>query len=263
MTGRRSAEQSAPEGVAVIGASYHHPRLPKEWRHQLVDAGPGRERVRWAGQVHGCHRSRGARRTTLCRQEGERRDAMPSEKPDRSTARPRKQWSLLRSAGSRAGAARSSAGERRVPGRSRQDRARRPWRPRRGGSERGGGEGGQGGGRSGSRPAGAAAAPRQHRSPTSCTQEDLQVSGAGGPRVTGGLTVPSAVENRERRRGGEAGGEGHAQGEHEVTGGVEEHGQAELEEDRRGRPEHREPAGQGPREPATPTHGGVVGHEQV
>ena len=170
-------------GVAVVGASYHHPRLPKEGRHQLVDADPGRERVHWAGQVHECHRSRGARRTTLCRQEGEQRDAMPIKKSDRSAARPRTQWSLLRSAGSRAGAARSSAGGRRVPGRSRQDRARRPWRPRRGGAS---GEGERKGREERGRGAGQPA-PREPRASTAAPP-----AAQGDPRGPG-------IQERETR----------------------------------------------------------------
>ena len=183
-------------GVAVIGASYHHPRLPKEGRHQLVDAGPGRERVRWAGQVHGCHRSRGARRTTLCRQEGEQRSAVPSKKSDRSAARPRTQWSLLRAPDpgpEPPGAARACA----------ESRAEAARTKRGGHGGRGGGEASEGGERKGSEERGRGAgqpAPRKPRASTAAPPAARRPGlgfRSGKPAVPGGLTVPSSGEKED------------------------------------------------------------------
>ena len=202
-------------GAAVIGSSYHHPRLPMEWRHQLVDAGSGRERVRWAGQVHECHRSRGARRTALCHLEGERGVRC------RAGSRP----------AARRGRARSGhCCERHVPGRSRQEQRGRapspgPKPPGPGAAAMAAAEGGkragEGGGRAGRREAGEPAS-RRRGSPAPAPQphqlhvetQGVSESRSGKPAVTGGLTVPSSGEEEEGG-GRVAGGVGHAQGEHE------------------------------------------------
>ena len=179
--------------------------LPEEWRHQTVDADSGRVRVHRAGQVQGGHRSRGAWRTALChrRWRAEDRDAEQEAGPRHGVAVHAVVTAAL-SAASRAGAARSA---RCVGAESRAEaaRSRRGGHGGRGGGEASGEEGGreeQGGERSVSRPAGAAAGPRQHRSPTSCMQASLQVPGAGDPLVTGGTNRPidGGEGGRERRR---------------------------------------------------------------
>ena len=168
VTRRRSAEQNAHVRWCRRRLFISPSSLRWERRHQLVDAGSGRGRV--LGRAGSCRPPvqgretnifvsprgrRGARRRAGCRPAARRGRARSGHDCERQLPGRSRQ---------------EQRGRRQVPGRSRQDQARRPWRPRRGGSGRRTGEEEQGGERPGSRPASAAEAPRQHRSPTSCSE---------------------------------------------------------------------------------------------